>query len=167
MLPSAPILYFLQNIPPWCASQTVQSAEESVFAERRYSASVINVNGPQRACANKEIRRAAKVKESFRLSLPPRRASPARGEALDFRCGLLRGGTWAASVSGVEACCLWMAGEDMKGLRLLHAQPCLLPLSTFSPSIIQRRARAPSYVALLCVHTVPYWHARAIRLTRL
>lgn len=46
MLPSAHNLCLLQNIPPRCASQTVQSAEESVFAERRYSASVINVNSP-------------------------------------------------------------------------------------------------------------------------
>lgn len=58
----------------------MQSAEESVFAERRYSASVMNVNGPRSARANKEECSAAKIKESFRLSLAPPSALLVREE---------------------------------------------------------------------------------------
>lgn len=72
MLPSAHNLCLLQNIPPRCASQTVQSAEESVFAERRYSASVINVNSPHARVQiknNAALQNVFLKKESFRLSL--------------------------------------------------------------------------------------------------
>lgn len=93
MLPSAHNLYLLQNISPWCVSQTVQLAEESIFAERRYLACVINVNS-QHACVQIE-KNAALWKFSKRIFqliinlLTVKGASRVRGEAPHFRCGLL------------------------------------------------------------------------------
>lgn len=79
-----------KHSPLMCEPDSAVSRRKRICRTRRYSASVINVNGPQRACANKEKRRAAKVKESFKLSLPPHHhhhASRAREEALMWLAG--------------------------------------------------------------------------------
>lgn len=85
-----------------------------------------------------------KDKRIFQVIISPphlRFSCERRGVVFQMR---LPGCVWAPAVNvhGVEAeaCCLSMPEEDMKGLSLLDAQPFPLPLSTFSASIIQRRA---------------------------